>query len=155
MSDGTKAADQEENGMNLRIVERDIKRFLNKELGLDFEFERKDDRLRATNELTLRGHDDNIYVAIDMYESGSFGVGFVFDKLEENPQTLALINDFNRNSVWLTAMIRDDGYLVLRYNVMAGTVDDLAGNIRGIMNQLTTDKIGAVLKPLTQLTQSD
>ncbi len=155
MSDGTKAADQEENGMNLRIVERDIKRFLNKELGLDFEFERKDDRLRATNELTLRGHDDNIYVAIDMYESGSFGVDFVFDKLEENPQTLALINDFNRNSVWLTAMIRDDGYLVLRYNVMAGTVDDLAGNIRGIMNQLTTDKIGAVLKPLTQLTQSD
>lgn len=155
MSDGTKAADQEENGMNLRIVERDIKRFLNKELGLDFEFERKDDRLRATNELTLRGHDDNIYVAIDMYESGSFGVDFVFDKLEENPQTLALINDFNRNSVWLTAMIRDDGYLVLRYNVMAGTVDDLAGNIRGIMNQLTTDKIGAVLKPLTQLTHSD
>ncbi|HIY99691.1 MAG TPA: YbjN domain-containing protein [Firmicutes bacterium] len=141
--------------MNLRIVERDIKRFLNKELGLDFEFERKDDRLRATNELTLRGHDDNIYVAIDMYESGSFGVDFVFDKLEENPQTLALINEFNRNSVWLTAMIRDDGYLVLRYNVMAGTVDDLAGNIRGIMNQLTTDKIGAVLKPLTQLTQSD
>lgn len=155
MSDGTKAADQEENGMNLRIVERDIKRFLNKELGLDFEFERKDDRLRATNELTLRGHDDNIYVAIDMYESGSFGVDFVFDKLEENPQTLALINEFNRNSVWLTAMIRDDGYLVLRYNVMAGTVDDLAGNIRGIMNQLTTDKIGAVLKPLTQLTQSN
>ncbi len=155
MSDGTKAAGQEENGMNLRIVERDIKRFLNKELGLDFEFERKDDRLRATNELTLRGHDDNIYVAIDMYESGSFGVDFVFDKLEENPQTLALINEFNRNSVWLTAMIRDDGYLVLRYNVMAGTVDDLAGNIRGIMNQLTTDKIGAVLKPLTQLTQSD
>ena len=155
MSDGTKAADQEENGMNLRIVERDIKRFLNKELGLDFEFERKDDRLRATNELTLRGHDDNIYVAIDMYESGSFGVDFVFDKLEENPQTLALINEFNRNSVWLTAMIRDDSYLVLRYNVMAGTVDDLAGNIRGIMNQLTTDKIGAVLKPLTQLTQSD
>lgn len=155
MSDGTKAADQEENGMNLRIVERDIKRFLNKELGLDFEFERKDDRLRATNELTLRGHDDNIYVAIDMYESGSFGVDFVFDKLEENPQTLALINEFNRNSVWLTAMIRDDGYLVLRYNVMAGTVDDLAGNIRGIMNQLTTDKIGAVLKPLTQLTHSD
>ena len=141
--------------MNLRIVERDIKRFLNKELGLDFNFERTDDRLRATNELTLRGHDDNIYVAIDMYESGSFGVDFVFDKLEENPQTLALINDFNRNSVWLTAMIRDDGYLVLRYNVMAGTVDDLAGNIRGIMNQLTTDKIGAVLKPLTQLTQSD
>ena len=141
--------------MNLRIVERDIKRFLNKELGLDFEFERKDDRLRATNELTLRGHDDNIYVAIDMYESGSFGVDFVFDKLEENPQTLALINEFNRNSVWLTAMIRDDGYLVLRYNVMAGTVDDLAGNIRGIMNQLTTDKIGAVLKPLTQLTQSN
>lgn len=141
--------------MNLRIVERDIKRFLNKELGLDFEFERKDDRLRATNELTLRGHDDNIYVAIDMYESGSFGVDFVFDKLEENPQTLALINEFNRNSVWLTAMIRDDGYLVLRYNVMAGTVDDLAGNIRGIMNQLTTDKIGAVLKPLTQLTHSD
>ena len=141
--------------MNLRIVERDIKRFLNKELGLDFEFERKDDRLRATNELTLRGHDDNIYVAIDMYESGSFGVDFVFDKLEENPHTLALINEFNRNSVWLTAMIRDDGYLVLRYNVMAGTVDDLAGNIRGIMNQLTTDKIGAVLKPLTQLTQSD
>ena len=155
MSDGTKAAGQEENGMNLRIVERDIKRFLNKELGLDFEFERKDDRLRATNELTLRGHDDNIYVAIDMYESGSFGVDFVFDKLEENPQTLALINEFNRNSVWLTAMIRDDGYLVLRYNVMAGTVDDLAGNIRGIMNQLTTDKSGAVLKPLTQLTQSD
>lgn len=155
MSDGTKAAGQEENGMNLRIVERDIKRFLNKELGLDFEFERKDDRLRATNELTLRGHDDNIYVAIDMYESGSFGVDFVFDKLEENPQTLALINEFNRNSVWLTAMIRDDGYLVLRYNVMAGTVDDLADNIRGIMNQLTTDKIGAVLKPLTQLTQSD
>lgn len=155
MSDGTKAAGKEENGMNLRIVERDIKRFLNKELGLDFEFERKDDRLRATNELTLRGHDDNIYVAIDMYESGSFGVDFVFDKLEENPQTLALINEFNRNSVWLTAMIRDDGYLVLRYNVMAGTVDDLAGNIRGIMNQLTTDKIGAVLKPLTQLTQSD
>lgn len=141
--------------MNLRIVERDIKRFLNKELGLDFEFERKDDRLRATNELTLRGHDDNIYVAIDMYESGSFGVDFVFDKLEENPHTLALINEFNRNSVWLTAMIRDDGYLVLRYNVMAGTVDDLAGNIRGIMNQLTTDKIGAVLKPLTQLTHSD
>ena len=155
MSDGTKAAGQEENGMNLRIVERDIKRFLNKELGLDFEFERKDDRLRATNELTLRGHDDNIYVAIDMYESGSFGVDFVFDKLEENPHTLALINEFNRNSVWLTAMIRDDGYLVLRYNVMAGTVDDLAGNIRGIMNQLTTDKIGAVLKPLTQLTHSD
>mgnify|MGYP002802863594 FL=1 len=141
--------------MNLRIVERDIKRFLNKELGLDFDFERTDDRLRATNELTLRGHDDNIYVAIDMYESGSFGVDFVFDKLEENPQTLALINEFNRNSVWLTAMIRDDGYLVLRYNVMAGTVDDLAGNIRGIMNQLTTDKIGAVLKPLTQLTQSN
>ena len=141
--------------MNLRIVERDIKRFLNKELGLDFDFERTDARLRATNELTLRGHDDNIYVAIDMYESGSFGVDFVFDKLEENPQTLALINDFNRNSVWLTAMIRDDGYLVLRYNVMAGTVDDLAGNIRGIMNQLTTDKIGAVLKPLTQLTQSN
>lgn len=138
--------------MKLNKAQKELTKLLVKEMGLDFEFTVKGDKLNAKNSITINGYDDDVFVDIVVFESGSFGVDFVFDKLDMTGQNLALINEFNDNSVWLHAHIRNDGYLVLTYNIAQISDVDLVENTSFILNQLVSDKIKKYLQPITENT---
>ncbi len=143
--------------LNLRAIQKEMTRYLHRDLGLDdFEIEIEDygDNLTAKNSITMKGFDDDIFVSFIVFKSGSFGVDFVFDKLDINQNSLMLMQEFNKTSVWLSAFIRNDGYLVLRYNVMELGQDEVIENVRSIFNQLLSDKIKGVLAPLLKYTYS-
>ena len=144
--------------MDLGFAKEELARFLNEELELSFEYDYEHDRdedeghLRATCAIRLDGHDDHVFCDMDVYENGSFGVDFVFDKLDASPEVYKLLSDYNSASVWLTAMLREDGFLVLRYNVMALTEDCLDDNVRGLFDELVSDELRPLLAALTART---
>ncbi len=143
--------------IDLRYIKKMLTRYLYDDLGLDdFKLEiEDDDNLTAKNNITIKGFDDDVFVSLIVFKSGSFGVDFVFDKLDISQRTLNLVQEFNRNSIWLAAFIRDDGYFVLRYNVMELGEDEIISNTRSIFNQLVSDKIKRLLEPILDYTYSD
>lgn len=138
--------------MKLNKAQKDLTKLLVKDMGLDFEFTIKGNKLNAKNSITINGYDDDVFVDIVVFDSGSFGIDFVFDKLDLTGHNLALINEFNDNSVWLHAHIRNDGYLVLSYNIAQISDDDLIENTSCVLNQLVSDKIKKYLQPITENT---
>ncbi len=140
--------------INLKKAQKELTKLLVKQLGLDFEFGLGEDRLTAKNSVSIDGYDDDVFISFVVFKSGSYGVDFVFDKIDRTPQALELLQNFNENSVWLAAFIRDDGYLVLRYNVMQLSDDDVVQNTESVMQKLISPEIREVLTPLTRLTYS-
>lgn len=139
--------------INLRRAQKGLEKYLCKDLGLDdFKFQLESDNLTAKNSITIKDYDDGVFVEIIVFKSGSFAIDFVFDKLDKTAQALELIHEFNKQSVWLAAYIRNDGYLVLRYNVMQLSDDDVVDNVSSAFNKLLSDNIKKVLQPLTRLT---
>ena len=139
--------------INLRKAEKIMKKHLVKDMKLDFTFEKDGaDHLKAKNSVTLKGHDDDILIVIDVYANGILGVDFIFDKLEKTVKTLELIENFNESTPWLCAYISSKGYLCLRYNVADIVEDTLAPNLIFILNKLVSDDVKAPLQLLTVLT---
>ncbi len=143
--------------VNLHHVQKELTKYLHKELGLtDFKIEEKDgNSVTAKNDLTINGYDGDIFVSIIVFKSGSFGVDFVFEKMDITSNALALIHEFNKESIWLSAYIREDGYFVLRYNVMELAEAQVVGNVSNIFEQLLSDDIKELLAPILELMYSD
>lgn len=138
--------------INLKKAEKMMQKSLVKDMGLNFTFESDKDHLKAKNSVTLKGHDDDVLIDIDVYANGVLGVCFVFDKLEKTVKTLELIENFNESNAWLSAYITGKGYLALRYNVADVIEETLMPNLTFILNKLVSDDVKASLQLLTVLT---
>ena len=119
--------------------------------------EQKDDSIRFTADVTLaKYYKDGIFIATTVYSSGTIHMFFTFDHLDENLNSLHLINEFNDNSSWFTAYITQKGdkkYLELHYGACGPDNEaEAADNYGFILRQLMNDTTVKYLTPLTKLT---
>lgn len=138
--------------MNLKNVEKQLRQSLNEKRGLNFEYKYEENYLDVACDITCKSYDDGIYVAMDVYDDGLISISFTFDKLDLSDTALQLINNFNKESVWLTAYVSSKGYLKLRNNIFVGSEKAVVENIDFLLDHFLSDKIKKVLVPLSQLT---
>ena len=76
---------------------------------LDFELDNDstNEKTIFTANITCDEYDDEIYVKVIVYNSGSIHVFFTFDKIEVSLKTLLMINTFNDETSWLKAYITE------------------------------------------------
>lgn len=138
--------------MNLKYIEKKLRKMLNEKLGLEFEYEYKNDYLDVNHTITYKDYEGDIYTSFTFYKDGLITICFVFGKMQASNITLNAINNFNKDSVWLTAYISKNGYLTLRNNIFTGSDNSAIENVDFILNHLISDKIIKILQPLTMLT---
>lgn len=146
--------------MNLRKVQKSLKSALNDKRNLNFEYDFKTDNsneeyLHITSSVTHSSYKGEIFVTCDFYESGLICHSFIFDKIDLNDSVKALINEFNKVSVWLTAYVNDNGYLALRNNIFTGEEQASVENINLLLDHLVSGKIINKLQPIVNLTYSN
>ena len=127
--------------MNLKNVEKQLRQSLNEKRGLNFEYKYEENYLDVACDITCKSYDD-----------GLISISFTFDKLDLSDTALQLINNFNKESVWLTAYVSSKGYLKLRNNIFVGSEKAAVENIDFLLDHFLSDKIKKVLVPLSQLT---
>lgn len=72
---------------------------------------------KATNDsITLRNHDDNICVIFRVYPSGLACCTAIFDKIPDTSSVMALMNEFNRASLFFRVYRSGNGFLTLEQN---------------------------------------
>lgn len=138
--------------MDLRVIENRFRKILNTDRGLDFEYKYENDHIQATCSLTAQAYQGDIYADFTVYNDGLVTISFTFDKIDNTSYTLSKIEEFNENSVWLTAYITDKGYLKLRNNIFVASERAAVENVEFIIKHLLSDKIKTYLAPLSQLT---
>ena len=125
---------------------------------LDFTIkDRKDDSIRFTADVTLKKYyKDGIFISCTVYTGGTMHIFFTFDHLDENLNTLHLLNEFNDNSSWFKAYITQKGdkkYLELHYAAVGPDDEaEAADNFGFILRQLMSDTTVKYLSPLSQIT---
>ena len=125
---------------------------------LDFEVkEEKDESIRFTADVTLaKYYKDGIFINCTIYSSGTMHIFFTFDHLDENLNSLHLINEFNDNASWFVAYITKKGdkkYLELHYGACGPNDEEQAADNFGyILRELMSDTTVQYLTPLTKLT---
>ncbi|MBQ8373980.1 MAG: YbjN domain-containing protein [Clostridia bacterium] len=141
--------------LNLRRLHKNLFRYLNQEMGLDFEYTFENDKIVAKNDLTINGIDDDILAKLTVYQDGLFVLELVFDKLDYSEESLRYLNTFNEDALAVKAYIRNDGYLVLDYTVITLSEDTVIENLRISLNHIVGDKMRDILHALTDLTYSN
>lgn len=147
--------------INVYSLKNEIINNLSSNYGLKFEGEIKtsnDDGssyLVLTNSITHQSYKGGIYCKFIVFPSGSLSVEFVFDKIRKDDYVIQLLHEFNKNIAFLAAYVRDDGYLVVHYNVADLDGNDMWDNIRRCVNSLSNETIEKYLSPLAQLTYSE
>ncbi len=141
--------------MIFRMAERILKKVLNDEFGLDeFKYEMNDNGdLIATNSITIKAFDDDIYCRFRLTEDDLVVYSFTFDKLEKTDRALRLINTFNENCMFFKAHC-DDEYLKIQHVAYVLNEDDLEEYTTQVMNALVGDHVKEYLEPLCDLTHS-
>ena len=120
---------------------------------LEFEYEQDDEYVTVSaSGVTLKNHDDDIYVEISAYTGGGCTMRAVFDKIDKTTSALSLLNDFNEDSFYFKAYIRDDGYLTVKHAFIVldeSSYKDCASEFLGRVAGLADNEI---LQKLTRLT---
>lgn len=125
---------------------------------LDFELDNDstNEKTIFTANITCDEYDDEIYVKVIVYNSGSIHVFFTFDKIEVSLKTLLMINTFNDETSWLKAYITEinnNNYLELHMAFPNSTNDDEASsNISFALENLLNESVINLLRPITNLT---
>lgn len=141
--------------MNLKKVVKILNKVF-KGWGIDFNVDIKRlnngvQKVEATADLTLKGHDDDIYACFSFYENGMCEYLFTFDKLEKNIETLNLLSDFNTEALWFKAYI--DGEYLRLSNVAFNMKEDIVETYTDrVLEKMADDLVKEYLSPLTQLT---
>ncbi len=138
--------------MNLKNIEKLLRKELNTKRNLAFEYEYENDNINASCDLTSKSYKGGIYAVFTVYTDGLILCSFTFDKIQLDHTSLDFITKFNQNSVWLTAYVTDKGYLKLRNNIFVGSENAVIENINFLLDHLITEKIKQYLSPLSQLT---
>jgi len=110
--------------MSLKKMEKITRKFFEKEMPslTGNKYELTDDKLKITNsELSLKGHDDDIYLEIHVTETkGDIPyqalISFTFDQLDPTLENFELINKFNMSVPFFTATITDKNYFRVQWH---------------------------------------
>lgn len=138
--------------MNLKKVQKSLEKLF-KDMNLGFTYEDDGKRLKATNDITIEGYDDDVTAILEYYPSGICSFAFIFDKLEATEEALELLNDFNRGVYGLKAFINDNDYLEVAIEGQNIGEGDVAQFAETVLNDLLDKDIEEYLLPLTELTE--
>ena len=95
--------------------------------------------------------DDDVRIDITYYDNEILEVDFVFDRLDGNPMTHSLIEEFNESAMFLTAYINEDNYLTIYARCVTVTDgDDAFSFLMAVFSELI-NKMN-YLEPLAKLT---
>lgn len=105
-----------------------------------------------------RFFDDDIFIRVIAYTSGSSHVFFVLDELDPTLETYQLINEFNENQSWAKAYIMESSngrhYLKIHYAFLSAKNEkDVCECIGYALDDLVSEETLLNLKPLTDLTR--
>lgn len=141
--------------MDLNKTEEILNEILNKNWDLGATFKTEADLLTATANVKTKAIDDGIFLTIGVFRSSTFFINFVLDKIEYSNYVSKLIYDFNANSKWLNAFIREDGYLVLEYCIRYLNEEMLESNLNFLLNEFLSDECMKFLQPLAAETKAE
>lgn len=103
--------------------------------------------------------DDEISIKIISYQSGTFHVFMIFDKIEATLENLMLINKYNERSAFLRAYIssKEDGtYLEVHgTNIDSHDTESLCNTICFFINELFDDNTLPYLQEITKYTYQE
>lgn len=103
--------------------------------------------------------DDEISIKIISYQSGTFHVFMIFDKIEATLENLMLINKYNERSAFLRAYIssKEDGtYLEVHgTNIDSPDTESLCNTICFFINELFDDNTLPYLQEITKYTYQE
>lgn len=134
-----------------KVLKKTLRKFNKK---LDFKIEVEEQCVKATNNITINGYDDDILVSLEFYSGGCAYFEFYFDYLDKTGSTLNLINDFNDNVLHLKASITQKGCLHICHTVQYLTEKTLPECTFRVLGSLTEDNTKKYLQPLTAITVS-
>ena len=140
--------------MNLRRA-KSILENISREYDIDLKFEVEDDHVYASNHVTARPYDDDIFLSISVYKSGFVTFSFYFDYLEKSGHVLDLVNNFNQNVFCLKASITDKGCLRVTHEANIITDDVLEVYTHIVLGDILDDRTVEYLRPLTDLTTGE
>lgn len=126
-------------------------------------FELKKDEMSQvefTAEITAEKYfDDNVYIDIVVYRSGTYHVFFTFDSLEPTMDALTACNNFNKANAFFSAYVCKRGntnFLELHYSGVGSenmTEEEMADSVIFGLNELLSDDTLEYLQPLTRMTR--
>ncbi|MBQ9369748.1 MAG: hypothetical protein IJU10_01585 [Clostridia bacterium] len=147
--------------MNLKQFEAAAKDFFDSEMkslqGIQYEI--KDGSLNITNKgLSLKGHDDDIYMSISVSEmKGDIPyqviISFIFDKLDRTLANYELINEFNATVPFYTANITNKGFFKIQWHFVVFDPEEFIRCLnRAIIRLVNMDSDDHILKRITART---
>ena len=106
------------NTYNLSIIQEEVLNMLsNKFDHITFEAKISEDEKTLTistpNVVTLKGHDDEIFVELRIFAGGIYDFRLVFDEIEKTEENLSLVNDLNNETIYFKAFINKKDFLTL------------------------------------------
>ena len=103
---------------------------------LTFDYETDKDFSKASARgVTLGKLDDDVLLMFDLRKNGRVTFRVVFDKIDESPATLALVNKFNRENLYFCAFIRSDGFLEFANSTIYSKEKEVSGHATFFMNR--------------------
>jgi hypothetical protein len=141
--------------INLKKVKSLIEEKIQDPLDLEVKYEFNDENkaLKASTSITIKSFDDSILFQILVLENGAASVQFIFDKLEENEETLKLVNNVNNSIDVFKSWITDDGYFMMEHAILTiKNETEFLDTVNILINTLLNEESVAVLKPITELT---
>jgi hypothetical protein len=141
--------------INLKKVKSLIEEKIQDPLELEVKYEFVDEYkfLQASASITFKSFDDTVLFQILVWENGAASVQFIFDKLEENEETLKLVNKANNSIRLFKSWIRDDGYFIMEHAILTNKNEtEFLDNVNFLIDTLLNEESVAVLKPITELT---
>lgn len=139
--------------MNIRRTRRTLEKFYGG-LNIGVKFEETSEKIRAVSEnVSIKGYDDDVFIAVNFYDIGIASFDFVFDKLDINSTTLGLINDFNTHVFAFKAYIGENNYLHISHEAEPISDDIVYDYVNNVFNDILSDRIRKYLEPLSKLSR--
>ena len=122
-------------------------------MSISFQCDRQEDHfIIYANEVTLNNHDDDIRIEIAVNDGGGATFYAVFDKLDETPTTLRLLNEFNEDTLFFSAYIGSKGYLTLRHFTIWNDPKELKAFANEALSRLGGMADNEILQRITKYT---
>ena len=123
-------------------------------IDVEFRYEREEDNFTVyANGVTLNGHDDDIRLEFQVNDGGGAAFYAIFDKLDEAPEQLRALNEFNRGSLYLTAYTTGKGFLTLRHFTVWSEPSEIADFAKEAITRLVDMQDEPLLHNLTRYTR--
>ncbi len=138
--------------MEIKLLEKLLYDYAENQMGTSGNIENEEDSLLFKAPLSLPDLDCETKVCMRCEENGAVLVYIIFGELEENANSLTLVNNFNTEQAVFKAIINEESELELQHFILNACTEQFAVNaLDFVLTQLFEDSYTVFLKPLTRL----